>query len=163
MREMLKSNTYSVLDDSSRCCTQGFPSCKLSIHKSCLMLEDYASYTLVYVSISNRQSLHFLFQIMELENHPFFVAVQYHPEYISRPMKPSPPYLGLILAATSKLNSFLANMQDKQVAVADDSSDDEDFVNIVKSLRVGEKKSTEEATPIKLSPSSTSIASSEDS
>ena len=30
--------------------------------------------------------------------HPYYVAVQYHPEYISRPLSPSPPYLGLILA-----------------------------------------------------------------
>jgi hypothetical protein len=40
----------------------------------------------------------------------YFVAVQYHPEYISRPMRPSPPYLGLILAATGKLQSFLAKV-----------------------------------------------------
>ena len=47
-------------------------------------------------------------EIMELSGHPFYVAVQYHPEYLSRPMKPSPPYLGLILAATDKLQSFLS-------------------------------------------------------
>ena len=47
-------------------------------------------------------------EIMELSGHPFYVAVQYHPEYISRPMKPSAPYLGLILAATDKLQSFLS-------------------------------------------------------
>lgn len=35
-------------------------------------------------------------EILELEDHPYFVAVQYHPEYISRPLKPSAPYLGLI-------------------------------------------------------------------
>jgi CTP synthase len=35
-------------------------------------------------------------EILELENHPYFVGVQYHPEYISRPLKPSAPYLGLI-------------------------------------------------------------------
>jgi CTP synthase len=46
-------------------------------------------------------------EIMELDDHPFYVAVQYHPEYISRPNKPSPPYLGLILASTGKLQSFL--------------------------------------------------------
>lgn len=34
------------------------------------------------------------------------MAVQYHPEYISRPLKPSPPYLGLLLAATGKIKSF---------------------------------------------------------
>lgn len=45
-------------------------------------------------------------EIMELEDHQYFVAVQYHPEYISRPLKPSPPYLGLILASTGKLQNF---------------------------------------------------------
>jgi CTP synthase len=40
-----------------------------------------------------------------------YAAVQYHPEYISRPMRPSPPYLGLILAATGKLKSFLSNVK----------------------------------------------------
>ena len=49
-------------------------------------------------------------EIMELDNHQFYVAVQYHPEYISRPMRPSPPYLGLILAATGKLQPFLAKV-----------------------------------------------------
>ncbi len=47
-------------------------------------------------------------EIMELKNHPFYAAVQYHPEYLSRPMRPSPPYLGLILASTGKLEAFLA-------------------------------------------------------
>lgn len=35
--------------------------------------------------------------------HPYYVGVQYHPEYLTRPLKPSPPYLGLILAACGKL------------------------------------------------------------
>ena len=55
-------------------------------------------------------SEHKRMEIMELDGHPFYVAVQYHPEYISRPMRPSPPYLGLILAATGKLQSFLAKV-----------------------------------------------------
>ncbi|CAM1299817.1 CTPS1 (predicted) [Pycnogonum litorale] len=46
-------------------------------------------------------------EIMELEGHPYFVGVQYHPKYISRPMKPSPPYLGLILASCKKLQSYI--------------------------------------------------------
>ena len=49
---------------------------------------------------------------MELKNHPFYAAVQYHPEYLSRPMRPSPPYLGLILAATGKLEAFIAKGQE---------------------------------------------------
>ena len=49
-------------------------------------------------------------QIMELSGHPFFAAVQYHPEYKTRPMKPSPPYLGLLLASTGKLQTFLSKV-----------------------------------------------------
>ena len=52
------------------------------------------------------ESLHMII-ILSLD-HPYFVGVQYHPEYISRPMKPSPPYLGLIYAACGKLSTFLA-------------------------------------------------------
>ena len=50
-------------------------------------------------------------EIMELPAaiHPYFVATQYHPEYISRPLKPSPPYLGLVLAASGKLQAYLNN------------------------------------------------------
>ena len=48
-------------------------------------------------------------EIMELDNHPYYVAVQYHPEYISRPLAPSPPYLGLVLASVGKLQSFLSH------------------------------------------------------
>ncbi|GIX90038.1 CTP synthase 1 [Caerostris extrusa] len=47
-------------------------------------------------------------EILELSDHPYFVAVQFHPEYISRPLKPSPPYLGLILAASNKLQTYLS-------------------------------------------------------
>lgn len=47
-------------------------------------------------------------EIIELENHCYFVGVQYHPEFTSRPMKPSPPYFGLLLAAAGKLPSYLA-------------------------------------------------------
>jgi len=49
-------------------------------------------------------------EIIELDDHPFYVAVQYHPEYLSRPLRPSPPYLGLILAATGKLQTFITKV-----------------------------------------------------
>jgi CTP synthase len=47
-------------------------------------------------------------EILELDNHPYFVAVQYHPEYISRPLKPSAPYLGLIWVC-KELIDFISN------------------------------------------------------
>ncbi len=38
-------------------------------------------------------------EIMELDDHPYFVGTQYHPEFKSRPNRPSPPFLGLLKAA----------------------------------------------------------------
>jgi CTP synthase len=49
-------------------------------------------------------------EIMELKSHPYFVGVQYHPEYLSRPSKPSAPYVGFILATCSKLKPHLNNI-----------------------------------------------------
>ncbi len=40
-----------------------------------------------------------LAEIIELENHPFFVASQFHPELTSRPFKPNPLFLGFVKAA----------------------------------------------------------------
>ncbi|HYB77327.1 MAG TPA: gamma-glutamyl-gamma-aminobutyrate hydrolase family protein, partial [Thermoplasmata archaeon] len=36
---------------------------------------------------------------LEMPHHPFFVGVQFHPEFLSRPEAPHPLYLGLIRAA----------------------------------------------------------------
>ena len=38
-------------------------------------------------------------EIMELDDHPYFIGTQYHPEFKSRPGRPSPPFLGLLKAA----------------------------------------------------------------
>ncbi len=40
-------------------------------------------------------------EFMESLDLPFYIATQAHPEYKSRPLSPSPPYLGLIRAALS--------------------------------------------------------------
>ncbi|TDH11534.1 hypothetical protein EPR50_G00061940 [Perca flavescens] len=47
-------------------------------------------------------------EVIELDDHCYFVGVQFHPEFTSRPIKPSPPYFGLLLAAAGKLQSYLA-------------------------------------------------------
>nr|WP_291493503.1 hypothetical protein [Desulfurella sp.] len=31
-----------------------------------------------------------MIEIIELKNHPFFIAVQFHPEFQSRPLNPHP-------------------------------------------------------------------------
>jgi CTP synthase len=43
-----------------------------------------------------------LVELIELKNHPFFTACQYHPEFLSRPGKPHPLFRGLIEAAQGK-------------------------------------------------------------
>ena len=40
-----------------------------------------------------------LVEIIELGDHPFFIATQFHPEFLSRPNNPHPLFLGLIKAA----------------------------------------------------------------
>jgi CTP synthase len=53
-------------------------------------------------------------EIVELEGHPYFVGTQFHPEFKSRPGRPSPPFMGLILAAAGlplDRESILATMQ----------------------------------------------------
>jgi CTP synthase len=43
-----------------------------------------------------------IMQILELPDHPYFVGTQSHPEFTSRPLKPSPFYLGLVAAALGR-------------------------------------------------------------
>ncbi|XP_038900037.1 CTP synthase-like isoform X2 [Benincasa hispida] len=50
-------------------------------------------------------------EILELPSHPFYVGVQFHPEFKSRPRRPSPVFLGFILAATGQLNFYLEKQQ----------------------------------------------------
>ena len=40
-----------------------------------------------------------LVEIAEIEDHPFMVASQFHPEFLSRPMKPHPLFVGFMKAA----------------------------------------------------------------
>ena len=49
-------------------------------------------------------------EILELTSHPYYVGVQYHPEYLSRPLKPSAPFVGLVLAACNKLKPFVDSL-----------------------------------------------------
>jgi CTP synthase len=42
-----------------------------------------------------------LVEIVELKNHPFFVGVQFHPEFLSRPMRPHPLFLAFVRAVSA--------------------------------------------------------------
>lgn len=41
-------------------------------------------------------------EIIDLKDHPWFVGVQFHPEYLSRVLQPSKPYLGFVSAAIAR-------------------------------------------------------------
>ena len=43
-----------------------------------------------------------LVEVSELKDHPFMVSSQFHPEFLSRPMRPHPLFVGLIKAAKEK-------------------------------------------------------------
>ncbi|KAI5069537.1 hypothetical protein GOP47_0015838 [Adiantum capillus-veneris] len=47
-------------------------------------------------------------EIVEIPDHPYFVGVQFHPEFKSRPGKPTPVFLGFILAAAGGLSAYLS-------------------------------------------------------
>ncbi|ESA34304.1 ctp synthase [Leptolyngbya sp. Heron Island J] len=60
-----------------------------------------------------------LVEIIELPDHPFFIASQFHPEFQSRPNAPHPLFLGLIKAAAER-----AAETQKQPGVAQGTSTD---------------------------------------
>jgi CTP synthase len=41
-------------------------------------------------------------EVFELSGHPFFLGVQYHPEFLSRPESPHPLFFGLVRAAIAR-------------------------------------------------------------
>jgi len=43
-----------------------------------------------------------IMQILEITDHPFFIGVQYHPEFTSRPMTPNPLFKGFIDACLER-------------------------------------------------------------
>ncbi len=41
-------------------------------------------------------------EILELEGHPFYMATQFHPEYVSRPERPEPIYVAFVAACAKR-------------------------------------------------------------
>ncbi|XP_070170780.1 CTP synthase 1-like [Polyergus mexicanus] len=67
-------------------------------------------------------------EIAELEGHSYYVATQFHPEYLSRPLKPSPPFLGLILASVDKLKYYVARGCKFSPRQQSDNESDDDYM-----------------------------------
>ncbi|XP_060526559.1 CTP synthase 2 [Cylas formicarius] len=68
-------------------------------------IDELEEHGLKFIGVDRNQER---MEVLELEGHPYFVAVQFHPEYLSRPMKPSPPFMGLILSAKERLKGYFA-------------------------------------------------------
>ena len=51
---------------------------------------------------AKRLGRHCKLEIVELPEHPWFVACQFHPEFKSRPDRPHPLFLGFVEAAASR-------------------------------------------------------------
>jgi len=62
-----------------------------------------------------------LVEIVEIPNHPFFVGVQYHPEYKSRPLEPHPLFRDFVHAALGHARG-LGNEPSKRSGESDGSS-----------------------------------------
>ena len=55
--------------------------------------------------ISGEEATRGLVEIIELRDHPFFIAGQFHPEFKSRPMAPHPLFRALVAAALERRKS----------------------------------------------------------
>ncbi|KRX28169.1 CTP synthase 2 [Trichinella nelsoni] len=69
-----------------------------------------------YVSLFEKQGMLFTgtddqrMEIFELQHEsPYYIGVQFHPEYLSSPLNPSPLFVGLILASINQLHATLSN------------------------------------------------------
>jgi CTP synthase len=61
-----------------------------------LYKEAFLSYGMKLSGVNKKENL---VEIIELPNHPFFIACQFHPEFLSRPLRPHPIFKGFIEAA----------------------------------------------------------------
>jgi CTP synthase len=61
--------------------------------------EDFQKNGMVFSGLSPDGRL---VEIVELADHPYMVASQFHPEFLSRPMRPHPLFVGLLKAAKER-------------------------------------------------------------
>ncbi len=70
-----------------------------------------------------------LVEIIELPNHPFFIATQFHPEFQSRPSNPHPLFKGFISAALAKVDQRAGAKANDLVATSPVSASSQDLVS----------------------------------
>jgi CTP synthase (UTP-ammonia lyase) len=57
------------------------------------------------------KSRHWIVEIVEIEDHPFFIGVQYHPEYKSTVANPHPIFVNFVAAAVQAKKKVNSNSQ----------------------------------------------------
>ncbi|KAJ3547324.1 hypothetical protein NM208_g1566 [Fusarium decemcellulare] len=62
-------------------------------------------------------------ETIELKDHPFFVGVQAHPEYKSKVLDASPPFLGLVAASVGCLDEVMEAAHQKREGLANGTID----------------------------------------
>jgi CTP synthase len=72
--------------------------------------EDLAKHGVIFSGLSPDGKLP---EIVEIKGHPFFIAVQFHPEFTSRPFAPQPIFAGFVKAAKER-----AKAMDKEAGAA---------------------------------------------
>ncbi|KAH9213072.1 CTP synthase-like protein [Leptodontidium sp. 2 PMI_412] len=73
-------------------------------------------------------------EILELKDHPWYVGVQFHPEYLSRVLDPSKPYLGFVAAAAGCLEKVTKDMGRSIVSL--NGSAESSLVNGLNGVRI---------------------------
>ena len=64
--------------------------------------DQYAAAGFVFAGTTPDDSL---VEVIELPRHPFFIACQYHPEFLSKPAHPHPLFRGFIAAAHERMHA----------------------------------------------------------
>jgi CTP synthase len=69
-------------------------------------IQDFESHGMIPSGINTKDNL---VEIIELKNHPWFVGIQFHPEYKSTVANPHPLFVGFVKAAMNYRNGALIN------------------------------------------------------
>ncbi|KAI4501870.1 hypothetical protein M0802_003205 [Mischocyttarus mexicanus] len=101
---------------------------RYEVNPEYIKILDDAGLTFVGIDENNDRM-----EILELFDKTYYVATQFHPEYLSRPLKPSPPFLGLILASIGKLKHYLTKgCKLSPRELSDNESDSEYLLDMTK-------------------------------
>ena len=76
--------------------------------------DDLAAAGMLFAGLSPDERL---VEIIELPDHPYFVASQFHPEFKSRPDHPHPLFVGLLAAAKARRDAARADERSSQESI----------------------------------------------